>query len=108
MVKALNSERAERMDQLVDYAEGSIVSRPIIRGSRGSLTLFAFDEGQELSEHTTPSEAVILVVDGCADVTLNGRTSSVQNGEMMVLPANVSHAVRANSRFKMALFMLRD
>jgi quercetin dioxygenase-like cupin family protein len=92
---------------LVDYQKGSIVSKPILRGPGGSATLFAFSEGQELTEHTTPSEAVILVIDGEAAVEVDGKWSRVATGEMIGLPANVPHAVRAEARFKMLLIMVK-
>lgn len=92
---------------LVDYQEGAIVSRVLLRAPTGSVTLFAFDAGQELSEHTTPFDALVHVVDGEADIVISGRDHRVTNGEMIIMPANDPHAVKAPARFKMLLTMIR-
>lgn len=87
--------------------EGAIVSRILVKASGGSLTLFAFDAGQSLSEHTVPHEALILVLDGTAGVTVGGERREVRAGESVRLPANVTHAVDAPQRFKMLLAILK-
>jgi quercetin dioxygenase-like cupin family protein len=92
---------------LVTYQDGSIVSRIVAKTAGGSLTLFAFDAGQSLSEHTVPHRAVIHVLDGRADVTIGGTRHRVAAGQVIELPENVPHAVEAPGRFKMALTMLR-
>ena len=98
---------AAALDKMVEYAEGSIVSKTLLDTPAGTLTLFAFDAGQNLSEHTAPYDAVIQVADGRAVVTINGTDHDVQTGQMIIMPANIPHAVRAQERFKMLLTMIR-
>ena len=93
---------------MLEYQEGSIVSRTVLKAESGSITVFAFDQSQGLSEHTTPHEALIYLVDGEAEVTIDGQARLVKRGEMIVLPANRPHAVKAISRFKMILTMLKS
>lgn len=90
-----------------DYAEGAVVSRKLLKTPAGSATLFAFDAGEGLSEHTSTSEALVLVTDGTAEVTLCGETHRVGPGEAIVLPADVPHALHAPERFQMLLVLLR-
>ena len=90
----------------VDYQSGSIVSRVIHKGKGGNVTLFAFDGGQELSEHTSPFTAILQVLEGDADVTVGDSSSKVQAGELIVLPQDVPHSVSATSQFKMLLTLL--
>ena len=92
---------------LVVYAEGSIVSRTIADSDQGTVTLFAFDAGQNLSEHTAPFDAHVLVLDGTAQIVIAGRTVNASAGQFVIMPANVPHAVRAAERFKMMLIMIR-
>jgi quercetin dioxygenase-like cupin family protein len=93
---------------LIEYQEGSVVSREILKKSSGTLTLFAFDAGQGLSEHTAPFDAVVSVLDGDAEVTIDGRPYGVSAGEMIVMPAGRPHALKAVRRFKMLLIMFRS
>jgi quercetin dioxygenase-like cupin family protein len=93
---------------LIDYQVGSVVSRTIIDKPAGTLTLFAFDEGQGLSEHTTPFDALVYVVDGEAEVTISGRPMNVKEGQMVLMPANEPHALKAVKRFKMVLVMIKS
>jgi quercetin dioxygenase-like cupin family protein len=97
-----------RPADLVVYQEGSIVSRTVIDRDTGTLTLFAFDEGQGLSEHTAPFDALVYVIDGDAEVTISGRSLSLVKGEMVVMPANQPHALKALKRFKMMLVMIKS
>jgi quercetin dioxygenase-like cupin family protein len=92
---------------LVDYAEGGIVSRTLAENDAGTLTLFAFDAGQGLSEHSAPFDAVVQILDGEADLTIGGKAVRAGAGQIVVMPANVPHAVKAPQRFKMLLTMLR-
>ena len=89
------------------YAQGSIVSRTLLENRAGTLTLFAFDKGQGLSEHTAPFDAVAHVLDGAAEITVGGEAYAARAGDLVVMPANVPHAVRAVERFKMLLIMFR-
>jgi quercetin dioxygenase-like cupin family protein len=103
-----NFGRAVRLAQLVDYQEGSVVSRTIVDKKGGTVTLFAFDEAEGLSEHTVPFDALVYLVDGEAEVTISGKPMSLKEGEMVVMPANKPHALRAVKRFKMVLVMIRS
>jgi quercetin dioxygenase-like cupin family protein len=96
-----------QLDQLVDYADGSVVSRTIAKSAAGTLTVFAFDEGQELSEHTAPFDAYVQVLDGEVELSIDGRPVRAAQGETVRMPADIPHAVHAASRFKMLLIMLR-
>jgi quercetin dioxygenase-like cupin family protein len=91
----------------VNYADGSVVSKTLIKKDIGNITLFAFDSGQGLSEHTAPFDAVVYILDGRAEITIGEKTSSVNSGEMLIMPANVSHALHAEEKFKMLLVMIR-
>ena len=92
---------------LVDYQEGSIVSREILKNDSGRVTLFAFAADQGLSEHTAPFAALVNIIEGTADITISGQTHRLEAGEMIIMPANKPHALQAVSKFKMMLTMLR-
>jgi quercetin dioxygenase-like cupin family protein len=92
---------------LIEYQNGSVVSRTIIDKETGTVTLFAFDEGQGLSEHTAPFDALVHVLDGEAEVTISGKPFLLKAGEMVIMPANEPHALKAIARFKMVLTMVR-
>ena len=91
----------------VPYAIGSVVSKTLLKKDIGNITLFSFDAGQGLSEHTAPFDAVVYILDGKADITIGGNTQTVAQGEMLVMPANVPHALQAVAQFKMLLIMIR-
>lgn len=93
---------------IADYAPDSIVSRTLAKTKGGTLTFFAFDAGQELSEHSAPFDAYVYVVDGKAELIIGGTSVPASAGQLVLMPANVPHAVRAVERFKMLLTMLRD
>lgn len=93
---------------LVDYQEGSVVSRTLLKKEKGTVTLFAFSEGEGLSEHTTPFAAPVYVIDGEAEITISGKTSRVKAGEMIIMPADEPHALKAVKKFKMLLIMIRS
>lgn len=97
-----------KLSDSIEYSDASIVSKTIIKKSGGNVTLFAFDKGQELSEHTAPFEAMIQVVDGQAEISVNRVASLVVAGEIIMLPANIPHAVKAIERFKMMLVMVKE
>ncbi|MCD1296073.1 cupin domain-containing protein [Methanocella sp. CWC-04] len=96
------------LDGLISYQDGSVVSREVIRKPTGTVTLFAFDEGQGLSEHTAPFNAMVVIVDGEAEIILGGKPNHLKKGEMIIMPANVPHALNAIKRFKMLLIMIRS
>ena len=95
------------MADLVSYQEGSIVSRQITKEDAGNITLFAFDEGQELSEHTAAFDALVHVLDGEVEVRISGKPFLLKNGEAIIMPANEPHALVALTQFKMLLTMIR-
>jgi len=96
------------LSDLVSYQGGSVVSREIMRGKAGTVTVFAFDEGEGLSEHTAPFNALVQVLDGSAKITVGGETSAVRRGESMIMPASVPHSLEAQERFKMLLTLIRE
>ena len=93
---------------LVTYQADAIVSRTVIDKDAGTVTLFAFDEGQRLSEHKAPYDALVQVLDGETEITIAGEAMTAKAGEMVIMPANVPHAVRATAKFKMMLVMIRS
>ena len=96
------------VENLIDYQENSVVSREIIRKETGTVTIFAFDKGEGLSEHTAPFDAMVQVVDGIAEIIISGNKNVVKSGEMIIMPGNVLHALNAVERFKMVLTMIRS
>lgn len=92
---------------LVEYQAGSIVSRTIIKKKTGTVTLFAFDEGQGLSEHTAPYDALVQILDGEAEIIISGKALNVKEGELVILPAGKPHALNALKKFKMLLTMIK-
>jgi quercetin dioxygenase-like cupin family protein len=100
--------RAIRLADLVNYQEGSVVSRTIIDKNTGTVTLFAFDEGQGLSEHTAPFDALAYILDGEAEISIFGKPILLKEGEMVIMPANQPHALKALKKFKMILIMIRS
>jgi quercetin dioxygenase-like cupin family protein len=97
----------QSLDGLIDYAADSIVSKTILDKPVGTITLFAFDEGQKLSEHTAPYDAVVQVIDGRGQLTIGGKPVTVAAGQIVIMPGNVPHSVTAEERFKMLLTMIR-
>jgi quercetin dioxygenase-like cupin family protein len=100
--------RAAALASLIDYQDGSVVSRTIIDQTAGTVTLFAFDEGEGLSEHTTPYDALVYVFDGEVEIIISGKSVRVKQGEMTIMPANEPHSVKAAKKFKMLLVMVRS
>lgn len=97
-----------RLVDLADYQEGAVVSRTILDKKTGTVTFFAFDEGQGLSEHTAPFDAMVHILDGEAEIVISGKSLRLKEGEMVIMPANEPHALRAVTRFKMILTMIRS
>jgi quercetin dioxygenase-like cupin family protein len=102
------TEEAVQLTSLVDYQNGSIVSRTLIDEETGTVTLFAFDKGQGLSEHTAPYDAMVYLLDGEVEITISGKPLHMRRGEMIIMPADIPHALRAVKRFKMILTMIRS
>lgn len=105
--KAFPTAEKFSMTNKVSYAEGAIVSKIIIRNDHGNVTLFAFDKGEFLSEHTAPFDVVIQVLDGKSEVFIDGQSFELGVGESILMPANIPHAVKALERFKMLLTMIK-
>ena len=99
--------QSQNLANLIEYAAGSIVSKTILDKPTGTITLFAFDKGQNLSEHTTPYDAVLQIVDGRGQITIAGKEATVSTGEIIIMPADVPHSVAAVEKFKMLLIMVR-
>ncbi|MGD2247952.1 MAG: cupin domain-containing protein [Candidatus Methanofastidiosia archaeon] len=110
MAKNVHLEPAHvvSVSDLASYQEGSVVSRTVIDKDTGTVTFFAFDEGQSLSEHTTPYDALVHVLDGEAEIVISGKPFAVKKGEMIIMPAHEPHAVRAPKKFKMLLIMIKS
>jgi quercetin dioxygenase-like cupin family protein len=97
-----------QLSDCIQYQSGSIVSKEIVRKDTGTVTLFAFDQGQGLSEHTAPFDALVYILDGEAKITISGNPLQVKSGEMIIMPANEPHALSAQNQFKMLLVMIRS
>ena len=100
--------QVHELSSLVGYQDGSVVSREIISQPTGTVTVFAFDKGQGLSEHTAPFDALVYVIDGKAEISISGRRHDLSGGEMIIMPAHQPHGLKATDKFKMALVMIRS
>jgi quercetin dioxygenase-like cupin family protein len=106
--KGLPGAQVAQVLELVNYQDGAVVSREVVTKSTGSVTIFAFDEGQGLSEHTAPFDALVQVLEGEAEISIAGSPHRVHCGEMILMPAGQPHALKALARFKMILTMIRS
>ena len=106
-VDDLSAQPVELKD-LVEYQTGTVVSREIISKPTGTVTLFAFDQGQGLSEHTAPFDALVYIIDGQAEITISGMNHDLAAGAMIIMPAHEPHALKAHTRFKMLLVMIKS
>ena len=100
--------RAVNLNDLIDYQAGSVVSRAIIDKKLGTVTLFAFDKGEGLSEHTAPYNALVYLLEGEADISTSGKLFRMTRGELTIMPANEPHALSAVTKFKMLLVMIKE
>jgi len=100
--------KIKKLSEMVNYQDGTIVSKTLINKDMGTVTLFAFDKDQSLSEHTAPFDALLQVFDGEVDVVISGKKHHLLTGEMILMPANVPHAVKAIEKFKMMLIMIKS
>ena len=91
----------------IEYSPGATVSKIVTKNQCGSTTLFAFDEGQNLSEHTAPFDAIVIVLDGKCEISIAGKPNSLSEGQMIIMPANIPHALEATEAFKMMLIMMK-
>ncbi len=106
--KELSAAQVVRVTELVSYQDSAVANREIMKKPTGSVTLFAFDEGQGLKEHTVPFDALVQVLEGEAEISIAGKPHRLQGGEMILLPANQPHALNALKRFKMILTRIRS
>lgn|SRR5690606_8523094 len=105
---AFEKETIFNLENAIEYTSGGVISKQVIKSKGGNLTLFSFDKEQGLSEHKTPFDAIVLILDGEAEITIGGKLHLLQKGESIIMPANVPHALKAVERFKMLLTMIRD
>ena len=99
--------QVSKLTDMINYQDGSVVSKEIIKKASGTVTLFSFDKGQGLSEHTAPFDALVNVLDGEAQVKISGKPFAVKEGEMIIMPANKPHSLQAKDRFKMLLILIK-
>lgn len=92
----------------IEYADGSVVSKTIVKKPTGNITLFAFDKGEGLAEHSSPHEALVQLLDGKAEITIGGTPYNLQSGQSIILPANIPHSLKAHQKFKMMLTMIKS
>lgn len=100
--------KAFSFNDSVDYSEGGIVSKTVLKKETGNISLFSFDKGEALSEHTAPFDAMIQVVDGKGEIIIGGKSNFLETGQTIIMPANIPHAVKAVERFKMVLTMIKS
>ncbi len=105
-IKNIELEKAIQLGSLVDYQSGQVVSRTLAQNNAVSVTLFAFDENEEISSHKSDGDAMVTILEGTASITIGGNNHSVETGETIVMPAGIAHAVAAASRFKMLLVVV--
>lgn len=103
-----NDLKSNSLVDMVNYQEGSVVSKTILEKETGTVTLFAFDQGQSLSQHTAPFDALVQVLDGEVEIKISAKPFHLKQGEMIIMPANEPHALTAIKRFKMLLTMIRS
>jgi len=100
--------RVFSFDKSIEYSDGGIVSKTVLKKQTGNISLFSFDKGEALSEHTAPFDAMIMVVDGRGEIMIDGKSYFLETGQTIIMPANIRHAVKAVERFKMVLTMIRS
>ena len=108
MKNQIESAKIFISSESVDYADNSVVSKTIIKKPAGNITLFAFDKGEGLAEHSTPHEAMVQILDGKAEIIIGGNPNNLQSGECIILPADIPHSLKATEKFKMMLVMLKS
>jgi len=103
----ISNPEKQNVRELLNYQNGSIVSSVVLKKPTGNITIFAFDEGEGLSEHTTPFDAMVYIIEGTAEITISSKINTLSEGEMILLPANQAHALKAITKYKMMLVMLK-
>ncbi len=106
--KEFEKDKVFRFDNEVEYSHGAIVSKNVLKRDTGNISLFAFDRGEGLSEHTAPFDAMVQVVDGRAEITVGGKKHLLEKGDSIIMPANIPHALHAVERYKMVLTMIKE
>ena len=104
----MDNAPVQNLVELVSYQDGSVVSKTLIKKSTGTVTLFAFDKEQGLSEHTAPFDAMVYVLEGTVEISIGGQPKLLEKGEMVIMPAHVPHALKAIEKFKMMLIMIKS
>jgi quercetin dioxygenase-like cupin family protein len=107
-MRNIEYSNVQKISQMISYQDGTIVSKTLINKTNGTVTLFAFDKDQTLSEHTAPFDALLYVIEGEAEVKISGKYTNLKTNEMILMPANVAHAVKAIKEFKMLLIMIKS
>lgn len=107
MEELFSRGKALNLEEMVEYSSGGVISKQVLKNQSGNITLFSFDKGQGLTEHTAPFDAVVQVLDGEAQIIIGGNSNLVKKGESIIMPANVPHALQAVERFKMLLTMIK-
>ncbi|MBL7861673.1 MAG: cupin domain-containing protein [Cyclobacteriaceae bacterium] len=108
MNNSIESSKAFVAAERIAYAAGSVVSKTIVKKPSGNITLFAFDKGEGLAEHSSPHDALVQVLDGQVEITMSGMAHHLQAGQCILLPANIPHALKATGQFKMMLTMIKS
>jgi len=104
----MNLNKSNKVNELIEYQADAVVSKTLIKKDKGTVTVFAFDKDQGLSEHTAPFDALVQIIDGEADIILDGESNILQEGEIIIMPANIPHALKAVEKFKMLLTMVKE
>ena len=107
MQELFSKGKVLNLEEMVEYSSGGVISKQVLKNPSGNITLFSFDQGQGLTEHTAPFDAVVQVLDGEAQIIIGGNPNSVRKGESIIMPAHVSHALQAVEQFKMLLTMIK-
>lgn len=97
-----------KLDEMIDYSKGGVISKQILKNAAGNITLFSFDEGQGLTEHTAPFDAMVQVLEGEVEIRIGGKPNLLKQGETIIMPANIPHALQAVKPFKMLLTMIKE
>jgi quercetin dioxygenase-like cupin family protein len=108
MSNTIETSKSFSTAESIEYADGSVVSKTIIKKPTGNITLFAFDMGEGLSEHSSPYEALVQLLDGKSEITIGGTSYILQTGQSIILPANIPHSLKATEKFKMMLTMIKS